>query len=273
MQSKIKRRLKYLLKTLRRQTPSRNQDEPGAADLPMPPFVPGETDYEQWVRAGIQHFRQWYQPVDFGDGLVAHVTQGPDWQPVPELDKERGLAKWDFIVRRHLPDLTGKRVLDLGCNNGVFSLELARMGAAEVVGIDRDSSFRQKTNRGLPVQDVVAQANFVKWALEIKNDCKYPVRYIGHDITRLAELNLGRFDVILALCVVYHVLDEAPAVVRQLAQMTDHLVLQSNITHAGEVAKWADPFLNARWLVEAGFTHVEIDAPAGYACPMIIGRR
>lgn len=36
-------------------------------------------------------------------------------------------------------DLTGKRVLDLGCNEGFFSLEAKRRGAAEVIGIERNS--------------------------------------------------------------------------------------------------------------------------------------
>lgn len=35
-------------------------------------------------------------------------------------------------------DLTGKRVLDLGCNHGFFCFAAAERGAAEVIGIDRD---------------------------------------------------------------------------------------------------------------------------------------
>lgn len=37
-------------------------------------------------------------------------------------------------------DLSGKRVLDVGCRDGLFSLAAERMGAAEVVGIDNDLS-------------------------------------------------------------------------------------------------------------------------------------
>jgi len=37
-------------------------------------------------------------------------------------------------------DLRNKRVLDVGCRDGLFSFEAERMGAAEVVGIDNDLS-------------------------------------------------------------------------------------------------------------------------------------
>jgi SAM-dependent methyltransferase len=37
-------------------------------------------------------------------------------------------------------DLRGKRVLDVGCRDGLFSLAAEEMGAAEVVGIDNDLS-------------------------------------------------------------------------------------------------------------------------------------
>jgi tRNA (mo5U34)-methyltransferase len=34
----------------------------------------------------------------------------------------------------------GKRVIDIGCRDGMFSFEAERMGAAEVTGIDNDLS-------------------------------------------------------------------------------------------------------------------------------------
>src|SRR6201747_948342 len=38
-------------------------------------------------------------------------------------------------------DLTGKTVLDIGCNAGFYSLEMKRRGAARVVGIDSDPVY------------------------------------------------------------------------------------------------------------------------------------
>src|SRR5688572_18548133 len=35
-------------------------------------------------------------------------------------------------------DLRGKRVLDIGCRDGLFCFEAEKLGAAEVIGIDND---------------------------------------------------------------------------------------------------------------------------------------
>jgi len=46
------------------------------------------------------------------------------------------------LFMKHLKalDLRGKRVLDIGCRDGLFSFAAESMGAAEVVGIDNDLS-------------------------------------------------------------------------------------------------------------------------------------
>ncbi|ABQ25871.1 DUF1698 domain-containing protein [Geotalea uraniireducens] len=242
-------------------------------DFSMPMFIDGETNINQWIDAGIKGFKEWYQPVDFGDGIVAHVTTPPRWEASPELDSVRGIAKWDYIVKKHMPSLVGKRVLDLGCNNGVFSIQLARSGAKEVIGIDRNQLIKQKSGSILPIQDVIAQANFVKQAIEHKEKKKYPITYIVHDVGTLNMLNLGRFDMILALCVVYHEMNDTPKLIQALSSMTDHLVLQTTLLHSGELAKWASPHILADLLIKAGFTNVEIDSPPDYSWPMIIGKR
>ena len=42
----------------------------------------------------------------------------------------------------HLPaELTGKSVLDIGCNAGFYSMEMKRRGAERVVGIDSDDRY------------------------------------------------------------------------------------------------------------------------------------
>ena len=47
----------------------------------------------------------------------------------------RPYAKWCYIEPK-LPDLSGKTVLDAGCNCGFFSFEFARLGASLVTGCD-----------------------------------------------------------------------------------------------------------------------------------------
>jgi tRNA (mo5U34)-methyltransferase len=65
-------------------------------------------------------------------------------------------------------DMTGKSVLDIGCNAGFYSLEMKRRGAARVLGIDTDEHYLRQARfaaemeemdvefRRLPVWDVAA---------------------------------------------------------------------------------------------------------------------
>ena len=81
-------------------------------------------------------------------------------------------------------DLTGKSVLDIGCNGGFYSIEMKRRGAARVLGIDYD-------------EDYLAQARFAAHVL-------------GYDIefARMSVYDVGaigaRFDLVIFMGVLYH---------------------------------------------------------------------
>lgn len=55
-------------------------------------------------------------------------------------------------------NLQGKSVLDLGCNEGFFSIEAQRRGAARVVGIDARPGFIEKARERNPSIDFRAQS-------------------------------------------------------------------------------------------------------------------
>ena len=86
----------------------------------------------------------------------------------------------------HLPeDLSGKTVLDIGCNAGFYSMEMKRRGAERVVGIDSDERY-------------LAQARFAAETLgydniEFRNLSVYDVGALGE-----------RFDVVIFMGVLYH---------------------------------------------------------------------
>ena len=87
--------------------------------------------------------------------------------------------------RHSLPvDLTGKTVLDIGCNAGFYSMEMKRRGAARVLGIDSDERY-------------LAQARFAA-SIE-KLDITYE-RMSVWDIAKLGE----RFDLVIFMGVLYH---------------------------------------------------------------------
>lgn len=81
-------------------------------------------------------------------------------------------------------DLTGKTVLDIGCNAGFYSIEMKKRGAARVVGIDSDDRY-------------LAQARFAAEVLEADIEFKNMSVY---DVATLGE----KFDVVIFMGVLYH---------------------------------------------------------------------
>lgn len=82
-------------------------------------------------------------------------------------------------------DLTGKTVLDIGCNAGFYSVEMKRRGAARVVGIDSDERY-------------LAQARLATRALG-QSDVEFHNLSV-YDVGRLGE----RFDLVIFMGVLYH---------------------------------------------------------------------
>src|SRR6185437_17001962 len=50
-------------------------------------------------------------------------------------------VKYDRFADSLPSDLTGKTVLDIGCNAGFYSMEMKRRGADRVLGIDSDEHY------------------------------------------------------------------------------------------------------------------------------------
>ena len=115
----------------------------------------------------------WYHRIDLGDGLV---TPGRDydfmWQPTLEF-----MSACSF---------RGKRVLDIGCWDGMFSFFAERQGAAQVVGTDVESHPTQR---------------FARKALRSK------VKFKKASVYRLPRV-FGKesFDVVIFNSVLYHLM-------------------------------------------------------------------
>src|SRR3954462_14175886 len=94
------------------------------------------------------------------------------------------LVKWRKFADAIPPDLSGKAVLDIGCNAGFYSIEMKRRGADRVLGIDFDDAY-------------LAQARF---AAEIA-DCDIEFQKLSvYDVGSLRET----FDIVLFMGVLYH---------------------------------------------------------------------
>ena len=77
----------------------------------------------QEIAAKIKRFKRWYHNIDL-HGVLTNPTN-PSY---PEV-------RWQLIKPYVPQDLTGKTVLDVGCNAGYFSIKMKQRGAS-VVGVD-----------------------------------------------------------------------------------------------------------------------------------------
>ncbi|HVG27063.1 MAG TPA: TIGR04290 family methyltransferase [Acidobacteriaceae bacterium] len=99
------------------------------------------------------------------------------------------LGDYPAIKFRHFhdaipADLTGKSVLDIGCNAGFYSLEMKRRGASRVLGIDTDEHY-------------LRQARFAAGV----TGADIEFRRLGvWDVGSLGE----RFDLVIFMGVLYH---------------------------------------------------------------------
>lgn len=206
---------------------------------------------------------KWYSAVDFGNGIVAKTNYPLGYCVGPD-SIQTGADKWDYIIKRNLPDLQGKKVLDLGCNNGIMCVMAARAGAVEIVGIDSNSLWK----------DWIEQAKFVKEALEWRCRTIYPITFIDANIIDLPKLNLGYFDVVLALCCLYYLSDtEIMEVLKYLQRNSGHIVVQCNTArvHSKEVNRRATPKYMGNALKKAGFKFIYFDIPFFYQNPIVVG--
>ncbi len=81
-------------------------------------------------------------------------------------------------------DLTGKSVLDIGCNGGFYSIEMKRRGAERVLGLDYDDVY----------------LNQARFAAEVTgHDIEFRKMSV-YDVAQLGE----RFDLVIFMGVFYH---------------------------------------------------------------------
>jgi 2-polyprenyl-3-methyl-5-hydroxy-6-metoxy-1,4-benzoquinol methylase len=165
------------------------------------------------IRRRVVELAPWYQNIELADGVwtkdlegdrdifSGHDIPGPLW---------RAIAK-------DLPDITGWRVLDIGCNAGYMSFAAKRLGARTVLGVD--------SNLGAPVS-FVEQATFCREILDL--DVEFREESFFH-----LEPD-APFDLVLFCGVLYHLEDFATALdkVKALTVPTHGLVVLETASEA-----------------------------------------
>jgi tRNA (mo5U34)-methyltransferase len=126
------------------------------------------------IRRRVEELGPWFHNLD-----LRGVRTAPD-----HFLGDYPSIKWRNFAHAIPQDLTGRTVLDVGCNAGFYSIEMKRRGAARVVGIDSDDAY-------------LAQARF---AAEVSGVDVELHRLSVYDVGQLGE----KFDLVLFMGVLYH---------------------------------------------------------------------
>jgi tRNA (mo5U34)-methyltransferase len=139
---------------------------------------------DEEIKQKIASFPRWHYQFDLKGNLT------PIWKEEwANRHWQRKRYFFDPLIELFGGSLSGKRVLDLGCNAGFWSLCAVRAGCDYVLGIDGRQMH-------------VDQSNFVLEAEEVEKD-RYD--FLAGDIFGINFREFGRFDIVLYLGLMYHV--------------------------------------------------------------------
>jgi tRNA (mo5U34)-methyltransferase len=126
------------------------------------------------IRQQVQALGPWFHNIDLGGIRTAPEHFLGDY---PNM-------KWKKFAHAIPADLTGKTVLDIGCNAGFYSIEMKRRGADRVLGIDFDDIYLDQARFAAGIAE--ADIEFRKLSV--------------YDVGALKE----KFDVVIFMGVLYH---------------------------------------------------------------------
>lgn len=129
----------------------------------------------QEIHERVQSLGSWFHNIDLNG-----VQTAPD-----HFLGDYPNIKWQNFKHAVPQDLTGKSVLDVGCNAGFYSIEMKQRGAARVVGIDSDDTY-------------LKQARFAA-AVRGYDD----IEFRKLDVYEAGQLG-ERFDLVIFMGVLYH---------------------------------------------------------------------
>lgn len=179
------------------------------------------------IEQRVRSLGQWFHNID-----LHGVQTAPD-----HFLGDYPSVKWRAFAHAVPADLTGKSVLDVGCNAGFYSIEMKKRGAARVVAIDSDDAY---LNQGRFAAEVSGFPD-----IEFRNMSVY-------DVGKLGE----RFDLVIFMGVLYHLRHPLLALDTLYEHAVgDLLLFQSMQRGSREVAAVEEdyPFWDAAQFEEDGY--------------------
>lgn len=180
---------------------------------PMPRAAHGPSDAE--VRQAASRHPFWLYGFDFEGGLavpgrIEAIGRRGFGEPERPLQRFRHFMPW--LLAATGGSLRGKRVLDIACNSGFWSLQCALFGADEVVGFDARP-------------ELIEQANLIKAAAGIERTSFHVLDFWEMDPARLG----GTFDVVLNLGILYHLPKPLDAIELTRRMAREYIVLDTAV--------------------------------------------
>ncbi|HSU56390.1 MAG TPA: class I SAM-dependent methyltransferase [Candidatus Dormibacteraeota bacterium] len=143
----------------------------------MPPQLQGKTAIEGRLEQLKNEFGEWTYDIPLGDGIWTRGNLN-----IPHTRLKRLVQIVNDICSKPISEC---RVLDLGCLDGLFSIEFASQGA-ETVGVE----IREAN---------VKKAEFCREVLGLNN-----LKFVQADVRNISQSTHGVFDVIICSGILYH---------------------------------------------------------------------
>ena len=134
------------------------------------------------MESEIKKFERWHYKFDFGNVSTTVFKKDNE-------NRHKQRAQYFFNPLKQAGMLKGKRVLDLACNAGFYSLLAVEAGCEHVVGVDARQMH-------------VDQANLV---FKFMNVAPGKYKFIKANVFEFDFPRLGEFDVVLCLGLFYHI--------------------------------------------------------------------
>jgi tRNA (mo5U34)-methyltransferase len=217
-------------------TPQEPFGEKGEAWISEPPPInpiwplprcPGGLSNDR-IREEFAKYDLWHYAYGFEGGLSFSARHN-DPNPLanaPERPLQRFRHFMPYLIDARNGSLRGKRVLDIACNSGFWSIQCALLGA-EVVGFD-----------GRP--ELIKQADLIRSIVGVDN-----VEFRVLDFWNMSPQALGgTFDVVLNLGILYHLTDPLKALQLTKSLARQYILLDTEVHPSKEsVIKlhWEEP--------------------------------
>ncbi|HEX2444922.1 MAG TPA: methyltransferase domain-containing protein [Vicinamibacterales bacterium] len=161
---------------------------------------------EQQLREEVRRLAPFHHKIELPHGVSTHIPELAGRQV--ESTRIANLVKHAFpsLLEACGGSLKGKRVLDVACNCGGFSVEAAKLGAEYVLGVDI-------------VDHYLEQARFIKRVLKLNQ-----VEFRTQNIDTIEVETVGEFDVTFCFGILYH-LENPAGVMRRLSAVTRRVML------------------------------------------------